>query len=93
MNISVQQSPECHPSMSHEIGKAVPVHLLCLDHYPHEEMFPKTIEIADPRSPLHNNDAAHCRALVESFRSYGFDCARGMISVYSLFTINPESDT
>lgn len=74
--------------MSDDVGKAVRVHSLTLDHYMHEIIYARADQTVDVNNPLHDTDQAHCRALTEYSRNYYYDYEHSLMTVNFSFTVN-----
>lgn len=64
-----------HPSMSDDIGKALQVSHLNVDHYVHDEIFGNVDQIAELNNTLCDINEAHCRVLAKSYHNYSYEYA------------------
>lgn len=68
--------------MSNDIMGKVRRHPSPLDSYIHEGNEVKTDLVVDPENSLRDVEEVHCCTVVRSFHNDGYQCPRGMMTVY-----------
>lgn len=88
MSTLLRPSYNSSPSISNDIGKAFTASPLNLVNYLYEALYARD-EIADLKNITPDIDKTPCSVLAGSFRSYNYDYARSMMTVYVLSSVNP----
>lgn len=93
MNISVQLFSESYPSVYNDMKGFKHMDPLNIGNHEHEGIYVKVNQIAVLSNPLLHIYEGYCHALVNSFRNYSYDYARGIMTLYFISIVNQQGAT